>query len=99
MIAFNASASMTYNTVTETTGSHQTMDDQKPSTASNLVFAANYSGFEVISLVDTGLATTVGEPDKKTTFVPEPSTIIAGALLLLPFAASVVRVIRKVRAV
>lgn len=100
--AFNVSASMTYNTTTETTGAageHQTMGDQKPSTTGNFVFAANYSGFEVISLADTGLATTVSEPDKKPAFVPEPSTFLAGALLLLPFAVSVVRVIRKVRAV
>jgi hypothetical protein len=30
--------------------------------------------------------------------VPEPTTIIAGALLLLPFGASAVRILRKNRA-
>jgi hypothetical protein len=64
-----------------------------------MVFAAYNNGFGVISLADTGLATTVSAPNDKPTFVPEPSTIIAGALLLVPFMASVVRVIRKVRPV
>jgi hypothetical protein len=31
------------------------------------------------------------------TAVPEPTTIIAGALLLLPFGASTVRILRKNR--
>jgi hypothetical protein len=97
--ALNASASMTYGTTTGATGTHQTTDDQNPSTASNVVFAANNSGSEIISVADTSLAATMSEPNKKPTFVPEPSTIIAGALLLLPFVASVVRAIRKVRTV
>jgi F0F1-type ATP synthase assembly protein I len=31
--------------------------------------------------------------------VPEPTTMIAGALLLLPFGASTLRILRKSRAV
>jgi hypothetical protein len=34
-----------------------------------------------------------------TPVIPEPTTVIAGALLLLPFAASTLRMVRKNRAV
>ena len=33
----------------------------------------------------------------ETTAVPEPTTVIAGALLLLPFGASTLRIMRKTR--
>ena len=88
---------MTYNTMADAAENPQAAVDQKLVTASNLVFAANNTGFGVISLADTGLATSVNEHDKNPTFVPEPSTLIAGTLLLLPFVASVVRIVRKVR--
>jgi len=37
-------------------------------------------------------------PPPSSTPVPEPSTVIAGMLLLLPFGASTLRVLRKNRA-
>lgn len=98
----NVSAAITDNATTEVTGSRPVMADQKLSANNNVAnaaFAAYNNGFGAISLADTGLTTTVSEPDKKPTFVPEPSTIIAGALLLVPFMASIVRVLRKVRTV
>jgi hypothetical protein len=99
MTTLNASASMAYDATTEITAVPQAMGDPKAvaSASSNLVFEAYNDGFEVISLADTGLATTVSETAKKPAFVPEPSTIFAGALLLLPLVTSVTRALRKVR--
>jgi hypothetical protein len=99
MTTLNVSASMTYNAAPEVNGSQQTSIDEKPSIVVDSIFSAYDSDFEVISLAASGLATTASKPGSKPTFVPEPSTIMAGALLLLPFVASVVRVIRKVHTV
>jgi hypothetical protein len=38
------------------------------------------------------------QPAPKITSVPEPSTIVAGALLLLPFGVSTVRILRRHKA-
>ena len=54
------------------------------------------AGFSLadISNVTFQYGTSLGEPNVP---VPEPTTVIAGALLLLPFAASTVRFMRKNR--
>lgn len=64
-------------------------------TLSNINFTANSS--------ISGLAFVFGTPDAtnngvlKTSAVPEPSTVFAGALLLLPLGMSAIRVLRKKR--
>ena len=49
--------------------------------------------FQDVLLPSSGASINVGTP------VPEPTTMIAGALLLLPFGASTLRILRKSRAV
>jgi hypothetical protein len=61
-----------------------------------------YSGDLLVPLVSNGsggwnVATTTQEMLFSITAVPEPTTMIAGALLLLPFGASTLRFVRKNR--
>jgi hypothetical protein len=99
MTALNASASMTYDTAFETAGGKQSTGVPAAFAGSNAVSTPDNSSFGVVRLTDTNSATTAGGLVSKPTFVPEPSTIIAGALLLLPLAAGIVRTVRRVRTV
>ncbi len=58
----------------------------KDATAQDPLSVGNLSGWNIFE----------GKPT--TSSVPEPSTIVAGALLLLPFGVSTLRILRKNRA-
>ncbi len=65
---------------------------------SNVTAAANgaYGVFALDLTGNTpGSANTYFQPQLGFTPVPEPSTVVAGALLLLPFGVSTVRILRK----
>jgi hypothetical protein len=47
----------------------------------------------------SGLLGGVADNTQGFVVVPEPTTLVAGALLLLPFGASTLRIVRKKRAV
>jgi hypothetical protein len=51
--------------------------------------------FGVFALNLTGLDGTVAQPILGLAAVPEPSTVVAGVLLLLPFGVSTMRILRK----
>jgi hypothetical protein len=65
------------------------------------ILAANNEGWEVMAHAFnvggtiTGYATGTGTPEPPSPTVPEPTTILAGALLLLPFGASTIRILRR----
>lgn len=67
-------------------------------TLSNLNFTANSTVSDVSFTFGTPSGTVCGVPNQYSS-VPEPSTVFAGALLLLPFGVSVIRIVRKHRAV
>ena len=76
------------------------MIDPKAEAGDNLNFAGE-SQLAVIKdiLIFADAGQSVGLSDVKQSFhqaaVPEPTTIIAGALLLLPFGAGMLRILRK----
>jgi hypothetical protein len=70
-------------------------------TAPGGTFNPNATGNYAFSLEADKAGSSIGESDitVDVAAVPEPSTILAGALLLLPFGASALRKLRKNRAV
>jgi hypothetical protein len=54
-----------------------------------------YTGSAVFAINLTDSTGTYHQPQLGFTAVPEPSTVVAGALLLLPFGVSTVRILRK----
>jgi hypothetical protein len=94
----------------ETEGDGKTLGNGDPG---YLVTASNYSGYPgVIEETATMLGSLAGltteadliavvSPDGQSYViaVPEPTTLISGALLLLPFGASTLRILRRNRAV
>ena len=87
------------------TGTQQTdgiaNSQHQPLVESTAIFILTYSGTissisSVKFLYNTALDSTATIPG---TAVPEASTVIAGVLLLLPFGASILRILRKHRAV
>lgn len=72
-----------------------------PDVESSLVFNFTYTGSLDVTNVNFLWGTTAATSDTtigKETPVPEASTIVAGALLLLPFGASTLRILRRNRA-
>ncbi len=55
-------------------------------------------GVVALNLWDSNGSSTAPNKQPMLGIVPEPSTIIAGALLLLPFGVSTVRILRKNKA-
>jgi hypothetical protein len=64
-------------------------------TAAQLQDAAN-GAYGVVAL-DLGVSSAPAQDQLAIIAVPEPTTVVAGALLLLPFGASVLRILRKTR--
>jgi hypothetical protein len=75
-------------------GTQQALNDASADLAA-VNFAAQYSGDILIPAPTTQYGLTPQEVLINVTPVPEPTTMIAGALLLLPFAASTVRLRRN----
>lgn len=104
----SASANIEYNNVTLTVGTTvYTLGNFGSPSANNSYYISGVdltSGFTLEgTLLRTGTFSTSSETDKLeislgSVAVPEPTTMIAGALLLLPFGASMLRKMRKVRA-
>ena len=64
--------------------------------ASEITFNGyKYNGNNYLSLPDTGYVPAIFGPNFQFSAVPEPTTMVAGALLLLPFGASTLRILRK----
>ena len=59
---------------------------------------AKYTGYLLIPTPESQYGLNAQEMFYNVTPVPEPTTLIAGALLLLPFGASTLRVLRRNRA-
>ena len=66
--------------------------------ASELTFDGyKYNGNNHLSLPNTGYAPPIFGPNFQFSPVPEPTTMVAGAMLLLPFGFSTLRMFRKTR--
>jgi hypothetical protein len=64
--------------------------------ASEITFNGyKYNSLTTLSLPTTGYAPPIFGPNFQFTPVPEPTTMVAGALLLLPFGASTLRILRR----
>jgi hypothetical protein len=79
-------------------------DGHNPYLQNSLVLVFNYTSlsssitnveFQFGTTGNFGIRSTNGIPTTNITSVPEPSTIVAGALLLLPFGISTIRILRK----
>jgi len=66
-------------------------------TAQDLLIVGNANGAYGVDVLNLGAPGTV--QDQLVIVVPEPTTVVAGALLLLPFGASTLRILRKKHAV
>jgi hypothetical protein len=70
-------------------------------TGNSVTFEAGNSGDLYFTINDDAsgadYSDNSGRLDVQLTVVPEPTTMIAGALLLLPFGASTLRILRKTR--
>jgi len=64
----------------------------------SITVPAGATGFYLGTMDAYGWANNIGSFDVEINVVPEPSTIIAGALLLVPFGVSSLRLLRKNRA-
>jgi hypothetical protein len=88
--------------------SYYTLAKTGTGTTDTTVFNDSLGAYGVIALnlFDGAYATSVTSPNGQTYYlnqdqlalVPEPTTMIAGALLLLPFGASTLRILRRNRA-
>jgi hypothetical protein len=77
------------------------ISDPAPEVGDNLNFSTGQTSVAVVKDILIAAATNqlVGLSDVRQSFhqVPEPTTVIAGALLLLPFGVSTLRIMRKNR--